>query len=53
MATVFLNTIDADRFPMLDLKEQKQTDKQDEPVEDEPIESAGDKSDDDSDSKPK
>ena len=51
METVFLNTIDADRFPELDLKEQEQSDKQDESVEDEPAESDEDKPDDDS--KPK
>ena len=45
METVFLNTIDADRFPELDLKEKKE---EAESEEDEPVESAGDKPDDDS-----
>ena len=48
METVFLNTIDADRFPELDLKEQESSDKGDEVSEDEPAESAEDKPEDDS-----
>ena len=48
METVFLNTVDADRFPELDLKEKKEASKSD---EDEPAEPDEDKPDDDS--KPK
>ena len=51
METVFLNTIDAERFPMLDLNEQKEKDKPEESVKDEPIESGEEKPD--GDIKPK